>query len=233
MDEAAKEEFISREKQDNLGVVLVITDEAGVPIKFAQDGSPSLLETDSPAFLFLNDPTRMSTEKEDGINFQLSPNDEEAVQQIKDAYEKNNEPELAARAREIYEQELEAIRQIREFVKANPNVPIRFSITGGFSGYAVFDTTGQVKTRESLEKLEEDIQLELRGPKLQFNSDGLYGQPITIERPTLSEAGLLDDIVSLLTDELTYEGKPLSAELRKELLEQFYFTKRNRSRVSC
>jgi hypothetical protein len=217
MDAAEQQSFI--ENDNGLGVILVVTDQAGLPITFNDQGLQSKEDLSSPAFLFLNSP-KFDTKGQ----IKLSENDIAAIEEIKQVYKKHNQPELAKKAEQFYIEQLKSINKIREYVRANPKESVKFTINGGFLGAY---QKSSIKNKQPLAGLEETINLQ-RGKynSMYFTSSDLGGKTIVLERPTLSEADMLEDILSLLVDDITLNGKPISSTERKNLFFQFYYSKK-------
>jgi hypothetical protein len=238
MPEELRDIFIENDK--NLeGAMLVPTDEVGNPINFLEDGSPTFSSTNGKPVMFT-----LNTAK--GLE-NFSQEDKKSIAAIKNELTGKNKQ---ARAEKIYVRQLQAIADARAYVKNNPGKIVQFDINGGSLGFLALDTTG-ITIREPLSKLKEDlgtleivdevsgfgenlgISVEKDMGIMWFSTEGMYGQPVFIERPTVEETGLAKMLTDLIVDDLVdNNGNKLTPQKRRELLDQYLNQDKGRVRIS-
>jgi alkylated DNA repair dioxygenase AlkB len=218
------EAFIQDDQKSPNGVMLVLTDTQGEPVLFSEDGAATLRSNgQGAAFTF----PKEITGKED----------QASIKQVAD--ELGIEPEQARK--DIFEPQIKALQKAREYALNNPGKPVRFQIIGGSYGFIeIAKKRNKVDSidKNQISKLEiadsetgtdvKRLGLQKKEKFAFITVDGMYGQPIILERPGVGESGLADMLTSLIVDELNIDTpagiRPLSPKERQELLNQYLNT---------
>ena len=227
-----REEFVSAENKEPGGAMLVVTDLEGNPINFLGDGSPTFSTKGQPAMMTIN-----ATK---GLRGNYTEQDKAAINAIAKELKTST-----TKAQKIFSQQLELISDARQYIKDNPGKTVKFQINGGSLGFLYLDLSG-INTRTPLSSLKESmgtlnivdqtadvgeqsgILLDRDSGILYFSTEGMYGQPVFVERPTIEEAGLGDMLTSLIVDELVdISGNPVSPQERNALLDQYIYQNKN------
>ena len=140
---------------------------------------------------------------------------------------------LKKKAETLFKKEEGVITAAREHVFKKAGNKVQFAINGGSLGFLAVDLSG-INTRTPLSTLNEAFNPMIadkaadRGEQeglMYFTTDGMYGQPVAVERPTVEESGLGTMLADLIVEDLTDEnGQPLSASERQSLLDQYLET---------
>ena len=217
------------------GVLLVLTDAAGDPFRFDENGEPNLVDGRIAYYKMRNVP-------EGEIN--LNSTDYKRIDNLaKTAYGNNREA-----AKEAYIRELELIRDMRAYINQDKtNNQVQNIINGGTVGFAIkdqkadtliknLDFEGQSFSPE-FARIDEPLIGKRKGYTY-FYTDGFYGQPIEIERPsvdnvTLPDGSLFKDkLISLLVDPIQDKnGVMMNPKRRQDLIEFFIKTAADGVRV--
>lgn len=210
------------------GVLLVLTDSAGDPFRFDEDGNPNLVDGRIAYY-------KMRSVPEGEI--QLNSADYKRIDNLAKAAFNNNKTVAKAE----YIKQLELIRDIREHVTADKERnQVQSIINGGTVGFAIKDQKADVLIKDldfegqafapQFARLDEPGLGKYKG-RTYFYTDGFYGQPIEIERPTvdavtLSDGTLFKDkLISLLVDPIQDKnGEVLLPKRRRDLIEFFIKT---------
>lgn len=229
---APTEEWLKEMKEANdKGVVMVLVDSDGYPIRFNEAGDPDY--KGKIAYYNLRVPYYRNGE------IHLTEDDLRSIEARSN--QKNEKPDVA---RAFIIQELKYLDKVREYIKKNPSENhLTATITGGSLGYTQFDyktinTPIKAINFGSESFKPHPLKIEGRTGTSYFFVEGMHGKPIEIERPTIASVeGMVDKLVSILTDRLIKTnalGQPTEpatyGDLR-EYLEAFYHTKEETLRI--
>lgn len=220
------EEDLSKDPERN-GVLLVLTDASGSAFRFDQNGQP---DYEGKIAYY-----KMRNIKEGEIK--LTPTDRKRITNLSNQVYDGNR----AAAEAEYINQMELLRDIRNYVNENKEYNnVKSIINGGTVGFAVkdqktdtviknLDFEGQTFAPE-LAMINEPSLGKIEG-RTYFNTDGFYGQPIEIERPsienvTLPDGSLFKDkLISLLVDPIhDKNGVVMNPKRRQDLVEFFIKT---------
>lgn len=210
------------------GVLLALTDAAGEPFRFDENGEPVLLDGRIAYY-------KMRVVPEGEI--QLNSADYKRIDNLaKTAYNNNR-----AAAKEEYIRQLELIRDIRKHINSDKATnQVQNIINGGTVGFAVKDQKRDTLIKDldfegqsfapEFARLDEPSLGKYKG-RAYFYTDGFYGQPIEIERPAVDNVVLpdgslfKDKLISLLVDPIIDKsGNSLLPKRRRDLVEFFIKT---------
>ena len=211
--------------KDPDGLVLVLTDRYGTPLKFdptAETAVPS--ETGQIAYFTMIDPRQFLRD-----NGQLDTDNKLVKEYIRScARSKKIERSMAYTQ---LQKELSFLMDMRKQIAEDTQKAVPFVITGGSMGYIHVD---HVRSSPLSDIKNEDLEIRVADDTMQAKSiayrkgnayvrtKDLYGQWIPLERPSVKESGMADIVRSLLFDELYDDtGRQLTASERLDELTKF------------
>jgi alkylated DNA repair dioxygenase AlkB len=235
LSEAARAD-IKQYDAEMTGVYMVFTDLANNPVYFLENGKPTFDRSlGRPAYM-QEKTSKWGTKTKFDVKAREASIKAMARYLNNDKVPYKNTPQgekIWKRAEEIYQSELDQIQAARDFVNKKSGNKVHYTINGGSLGFLLLDQSG-VETRTALSSLNENFNPEIadkaadKGEKegfMYFTTEGMYGQPVAVERPTVEESGLGTMLADLIVEDLTdVNGQPLADSERQELIDQYLET---------
>jgi hypothetical protein len=209
------------------GVVLMLTDRYGMPIRFDVDGKATIESTGKAAYYYLRQTDHII---DDNGQITLAKEDKKAVK----ALAKQKRISEAA-AEQDYKAELQLIADMRKYIRENKeDNTVQNIINGGTQGYIEFDyglETPISKVEFGNQAFEpysptNNVPEEgLKKGRTYFKVDSMYGQYVEVERPTVLQAGVGENLASLLVDSIVDQnGIPVDTAARQKIVDDYIKT---------
>ena len=225
---------VARFDPQQKGVLLVLTNQYGEPIRFDNDATPTLDSSGKIAYYSLRATEGLFN---DNGSVNLKPEDTNAIKSL--ARTRNLDFDTA---REVYIKELKAIDDIRKHVSGTTNT-VRNKIDGGSMGYIPVssDYRGRLSSVNFDGHIFKPENVTLAGQRDNlspgttfFDLEDMYGEAVIIERPRVAdETDLTDTIVSLIVDDLVdSQGNPIDYNTRKNYIENYVYKNDKRLQIN-
>lgn len=222
-------------KRHETGVSLMLTTEYGSPIFFDKEtGKPVPQGQGKPVYYHIRRTEDFeSKEAENRFNDYKTKLIDTLAQKLGG---KNYTSQDKLNATAAIESEMEFITKLRKYLNEDKTRSVQMYMNGGTMGYTKFDYN---KYNHLISEInfdgeafiprlptEKEIQQGLYPGEYYFTLESMYERPIQIERAKVKDSGLVDTIISLLTDDLVYEDTkgnkhPVNLTRRKELLQAY------------
>lgn len=219
------------------GVVMVLTDENGYPIRFAQDGQ---VDYGGKLAYYLVRQVKLNASGD----IVMTDRDRESAKALARQTGVTEDVALAT-----IKQQLEFIQQLRKYIKENPEQNhVMASINGGSLGYTEFDyekINTPIKAINFGDEVFSPYSAKSNDPSkgervgtTYFKMKNMGNKAIEIERPMVSSIpGMVDKLVSILTDNLIKTDPTgrtrtkASAEDIQRYFDTYFYTKKETIRV--